>query len=167
MYCWMGVDKINILETVKYNRLKNWNTYCGELVCIRFWNPGIALFYHKYGKWGGLQITISPLTFTFLGLTVRKENWANINIISKNATNPKEDAKLLQGRLGFQWPILEFVFFWNGLSPAIFHRLKNPWGVKQRKLPFQHQCLSCVFLSSFPQLSLLIHSPWWKTVSIS
>lgn len=22
--------------------------------------------------------------------------------------------------------ILEFVFSWNGLSPAIFHRLKNP-----------------------------------------
>lgn len=61
-----------------------------------------------------------------LGLTVRKENRANINTTSKNAVNPKEDAKLLQSRLSFQWPILEFVFSWNGLSPAIFQRLKNP-----------------------------------------
>lgn len=39
--------------------------------------------------------------------------------------------------------------------------------IKKRKLPFQHQYFSCVFLSSFPQLSLLIHSTWWKRVSIS
>lgn len=54
-------------------------------------------------------------------------------MISKNATNPKEDTKLLQNRLGFQWPKLELVFSWKGLSPAIFNRLKNPGKSKEEK----------------------------------
>lgn len=139
--------------------------YCWEWACISFWNLGIAQLYHIYGKWGGLQITIAPLTFTFLGWTVR--NCAIINTVSKSATNPKEDAKLLQSGWASSDP------YWNLFIPEMGYLQPSCTGsktqgrVKKRKLPFQHQYLSCVFLFSFPQLSLLIPSPWWKTVSIS
>lgn len=136
---------LKYLGDSKRQWIKKLSIYCWEWLCISLWNPGIALLYHIYGKWGRLQITITSLTFTFLGLTVWKENCANINTFSKNATNPKEDAKLLQSRLDFQWPILEFVFSSNGLSPAFFHGLKNPGKSKEEKAAFQHQYLSCVF----------------------
>lgn len=54
----------------------------------------------------------------------------------------------------FVWLVLVSLFFpWNGLSPPIFCRLKNS---EMRKLPSQHQYLSCVLLYSSPPT--IIHS---------
>lgn len=149
MYCWMREDKGEHRGTSnKYlgdskRQIKKWSLYCWEWVCISFWNLGIAQLYYIYGKLGGLQIT-----FTFVCWTVR--NHVIINTISKSATNPKEDAKLLQSRLGFQWPIVEFVFSWNGLSPAILHRLKNPGKSKEEKAAIPTLILELCFSLFIP-----------------
>lgn len=98
---------------------------------------------------------------------MRKENCAHINTINKNATNPKEDVKLLQSRLASSDPYWNLFSHEMGYLQLPFTGSKTQGRVKKRKLPFQHQYLSCVFLSSFPPLSLPIHSPRWKRVSIS
>lgn len=63
-----------------------------------------------------------------------------------------------------QWNLLSHEMGY--LQPS-FTGSKTQGREKKRKLPFQQKYLSYVFLSSFLQLSLLIHSPWWKRVSVS
>lgn len=103
-------------------------------------------------------MVITPLTFTFLGYAVKKENC--VNNISKNATNLNIPNYFTVHCLSSD-PCQIFPPS-NGLSPPSFAGSKS---LGKREPPSQCQHFSHVRLSPFPQLSLRI-TPQGGTASL-